>query len=113
VPLRTLFNRAGTALFQSVKCEWTTTGFDVWLITTAGAQNDAFDLTVECNRPDVMGGAILYDGTYSSTHATSAVEFTQDNGLSADFTGPFRLCTKAEYTAITHKNPNVLYLISV
>jgi hypothetical protein len=113
VPLRTLFNYAGIALFQSVKCEWTTTGFDVWLITTAGAQNDVFDLTVECNRPDVMGGAILYDGTYSSTHATSAVEFTQDNGLSADFTGPFRLCTKAEYTAITHKNPNVLYLISV
>jgi len=112
VPLRTLFNRAGTPLFERVRVEWTTTGFDVWLITTAGAQNDLFDLTVECDRPDVMGGAVLYDGTYSSTHASFAVEFTQDNGL-ADYTGPFRLCTKAQYDAITHKNPNVLYLISV
>jgi hypothetical protein len=112
VPKRTLFNSAGNPLFQSVRAEWVTTGFDIWLLTTAGAQNNDFDLTVECDRPDVMGGAILYDGTYSSTHASFAVEFTQDDAL-GDFTGPFRLCTKTEYDAITHKNPNVLYLISV
>ena len=112
VPKRTLQNQGGNQLFTNVRVQWVTTGFDVWLLTTAGAQSSEFDLIVECDRPDIMNNAVLYDGTYSSTHGTFQAEFVHDTSL-PDFVGPFRLLTKAQYDALATKNPNVLYLISV
>jgi hypothetical protein len=111
IPKLTLKNRSGNQLYTNVRVQWVSTGFDVWLLTTTGAQNDIFDLIVECSRPDIMNNCIVYDGTYSSTHTGFQDEFTHDTSL-PDFIGPFRLCTQAQYDAITHKNSNVLYLIS-
>jgi hypothetical protein len=110
IPKLALKNRSNNQLYTNVRVQWVSTGFDVWLLTTSGAQNDIFDLIVECSRPDIMNNCIVYDGTYSSTHNGFQDEFTHDTAL-PDFYGPFRLCTQAQYDAIVHKNANVLYLI--